>query len=92
MMTPNTLMNQSKMGVIEQKKPIPPDLAPLLAMAVYLLLVDMAQRVTGEKPDPNIVKAVIGQLMGGTAGAYRQKPGATPDQPAPQGLVQKAMA
>lgn len=83
---------QTVMGAIEQKKLIPPDMAPLLAMNVYLLLVDMAQRVTGEKPDPNIVKAVIGQLMGGTASAYR-KP-AQPAQPpqAPQGVVQKAMA
>ena len=93
---------QTVVGAIDQKKPVPPDIAPLLGVSVYMLLVDLAHNVTGEQPDANIVKSVIGQLMATMAGAYRQKarqgaqpPAAPPQQPsaaAPRGLLQTAGA
>lgn len=94
---------QTVVGVIDQKKPVPPDVAPLLGVSVYMLLVDLATNVTGEKPDPKIVKSVMGQILAAMGGAYRQKaqqgaqppaaPGAPPQQPpaaAPRGLLQTA--
>lgn len=95
---------QTVVGAIDQKKPVPPDVAPLLGVSVYMLLVDLAHNVTGEQPDANIVKSVIGQLMATMAGAYRGKgaqrqpaqagaqPGAMPPPQAPRGLLQTAGA
>lgn len=99
---------QTIIGAIEQKKQIPPDVAPLLGMSVYMLMVDMAHNVTGEQPDPGIVKSVIGKIMGTLATAYRgqkQRAGQTvpprnsPAPPRNQGtppaggiIQQKAMA
>ena len=54
---------QSVMGLIEQKKQIPADLAPLLAVNIYMLMVDMAQAVTGRKPSQAIVLNVIKTIM-----------------------------
>jgi hypothetical protein len=54
---------QTIMGVIEQKKPIPPDMAPLLGVNTYMLLVDVAQEILDKKPNPEIVRAVIGTIM-----------------------------
>jgi len=54
---------QSVIGAIEQKKPVPPDVVPLLGVNIYMLMVDMAHNATGEDPDPDIVKSVIGQIL-----------------------------
>lgn len=54
---------QTVMGVIERKKPIGPDVAPLLAVNIYMLMVDMAQEIVGQKPDLKIVKAAIAAIM-----------------------------
>lgn len=87
---------QSVMAVIEQKKPVPPDLSPLLGASIYMLMVDMAKDVTGMQPDPAIVQTVVGEILAS------MKPAA--GQPAPQGdppmqeqpagglMQQKAMA
>ena len=78
---------QTVIGAIEQKKPVPPDIAPLLGVNVYMLMVDMAHKVTGENPDPNIVKAVIGKIIGAMSQSYRKS------TPPPAGIIQqKAMA
>jgi len=54
---------------------------------VYMLMVDMAHKVTGEAPDPNIVKAVIGKIIGAMSQSYRKS------TPPPAGIIQqKAMA
>lgn len=54
---------QAVVGALEQKKPVPPDVAPLLGMNVYMLLVDMAHQVTGDEPDEQIVLSVIKMIF-----------------------------
>lgn len=71
------------MGGIEQKKPIPPNIAMLLAINVYVLLVDMAQDATGMKADKGIVQGVISALMKSTLDTKASKP-RPPQQAAPQ--------
>lgn len=98
---------QTIMGAIEQRRPVPPAVAPLLGMSVYLLMVDMAHNVTGEQPDPGIVKSVIGKIMGTMAKSYRGQrqqasrtapsgnriaPPGKQGLPRPGGIIQKAMA
>lgn len=82
---------QTVIGVIEQKKPVPPDIRPLLGVQVYMLMVDMAKEITGAKPDPKIVQTVVGEILG-TLGQGAQQPqqAQQPDQQPPQGLIQKA--
>ena len=72
---------QTVIGVIDQKKPVPDNIRPLLAVNVYMLMVDIAQEATGAKPDPEIVKGVIVELLQ----TMIQKP-AQP-QVAPAGLL-----
>ena len=86
---------QAVIAVIEQKKPVPPDIAPLLGAATYMIMVDMAKDVTGMKPDPEIVKAVVGEILSTMGQAYGgQKPEQPQAQAAPAGIIgqQKAMA
>lgn len=87
---------QAVIGVIEQKKPVPANIAPLLGVNVYMLMVDMAREITGMEPDPEIVKGVVGEILAAMTQAYGQKrpPAQAPQQPQqPQGIIQqKAMA
>ena len=92
---------QAVIAVIEQKKPVPPDIAPLLGAATYMIMVDMAKDVTGMSPDPEIVKGVVGEILATMGQAYGGKtPPAGPQDPAaappteeaPGGIMQKAMA
>lgn len=50
-------------SAIEQKKPIPPQVVPLLGVNAYMLMVDMAQEITGNTPDPAIIKNVIAKIV-----------------------------
>ena len=75
------------MSIIEKNRPIPPNMAPLLGVNIYMLMVDMAHKVTGEAPDPNIVKAAIGKIIGAMSQSYRK-----PAQPQGGIIQQKAMA
>lgn len=54
---------QTVISAIEKAKPIPPSIAKLLALNVYVVMVDMAQRVTKIKAAPEIMMKVIGKLM-----------------------------
>ena len=84
---------QAVIAVIEQKKPVPADIAPLLGAATYMIMVAMAKDVTGMQPDPEIVKGVVGEILATMGQAYGgQKP--APVQPAAAGIIgqQKAMA
>jgi hypothetical protein len=87
---------QSVIAVIEQKKPVPADLAPLLGVSVYMLMVDMAKDVTGMKPDPEVVKGVAGEILATIGQAYGGQPPVQQGPAAPQsqgGIIQqKAMA
>ena len=94
---------QAILSVIEQKKPIPPDVAPLLGVNTYMLLVDMAQEIVGTAPDPEVVKGVIGELLSTLQQSYGEQgetpamEGAAPEQvqeqqaEMPQGLVGRQM-
>jgi len=73
---------QSVLAVIEQKKPIPPDVAPLLGVSAYMIMVDVAQEATGIKPDTEIVNRVIAQIMA-TVGKSHAPTAAQPAPTAP---------
>jgi hypothetical protein len=74
----------SVMGGIEQKKPIPQNIAMLLAINIYVLLVDMAQDATDMKADKGIVQGVIAELMKSTLQSHGKTKRAKPQQPALQ--------
>lgn len=84
------------MGVIDNRKPIPADLAPLLGVNIYMLLVDVAQEVTGGKPNPLILRDVITKIVKGiqpipqAAGQSLQPPQQQQAQARP-GLMQTPM-
>jgi hypothetical protein len=50
-------------AAIEQIKPIPPQVRPYLGVNTYMLMIDVAQEVTGAQPDPAIVKEVTGIIL-----------------------------
>lgn len=79
---------QSVMGGIEQKQKVPPDIAILLAVNIYLLMVDMAQDVTGMKADKTIVQGVVMALMQTTLQSH--KPQQSEPQPVQQAAPQPA--
>lgn len=74
---------QSVLAVIEKKRPIPPNVVPLLAVNCYLVMVDVAQAATKVKPDPGVMKQVIAAIM-----SKVQSTGQPTQQPAPQQAMQ----
>lgn len=70
---------QTVVAAIDKLKPVPPQIMPLLGVNAYMLMVDVAQEVTGMKPNPAIIKEVIGTIMtevgGQAAPAPQQGPG-----------------
>ena len=83
---------QTIMSVIEQKKPIPPDVAPLLGVNTYMLLVDMAQEIVGEAPDPEVVKGVIGEILATlqqSHGEQGEPPAMEQAEPAPEQMQEQ---
>ena len=50
-------------AVISKATQIPPELLPQLGVNTYLVMVDVAQHVTGHKADPKIVHQVIQAIM-----------------------------
>lgn len=77
------------MAMISAHRQIPPQIAPLLGVNIYLAMVDVAQRATKHKADPGVMKQVISAItsaIGGQAPAQPQQPA-----PAPQGLVASQM-
>ncbi len=79
------------------KKPIPPSVAPFLGVNIYVLMVQMAQDITGRKADKAIMQKVIFDILGNVLkshGKPAKQPMAQPTpqppaaQPAPQpGLI-----
>lgn len=61
-------------AAIEQRKRVPANVAPLLGMNVYLLMVDSAAQITGEQPDPEIVQSVVMTLLQEFAGTHAERP------------------
>jgi hypothetical protein len=79
------------MGAIEQKKHIPPMVAPLLAVNCYMLMVDMAQQATGHKADQGIMRAVVAKLLTGVMETHSNTPQQAAAQPAAGGgLISQA--
>lgn len=66
------------LGVIEQKKQIPPEIKTLLAINTYVLMVDMLQEIHQQKPQKQAVVATIAAIIK----AVMQ--GAQPQQQMPQ--------
>jgi len=75
-------------AVIRQKKSIPADIAPLLDVNIYVLIVDLAQDATGAKANPEFMAQVIASLLkgaGATIGQQQpQEQPAMPEQAAEQ--------
>lgn len=65
---------------INQKMPIPPQIAAHLGANIYLIMVDQAQQITGHKASPEIVGNVIKMIMAETDKAH----------PMPKGIIQGA--
>lgn len=83
-------------SAIEQKQPVPPEVAPLLGVTILMLVVDMAKQVTGKAPAPELLNEVVSELMQNVNDAHQQpsqpaQPEAQPAQP-PQGIIQGATA
>jgi hypothetical protein len=49
-------------AIIEKNKPIPPAIIQQLGVNAYLIMVDVAQSVTGHKADPKIVHEVMAAI------------------------------
>jgi|SRR5665647_1629772 len=71
------------MGGIEKQKPIPPEIAPFLAVVILMLLVSLAQRGTGATVPKPILDATVKALMTDVHKAYPIG-GPKPTQAAPQ--------
>jgi len=79
-------------GAIEQKKNIPAEVAPLLAVNIYMLMVDMAQDVTKRKANQGSMMAVIGMLLKGAGYSQgQQQPPQQPQQQQPPQQQQQPM-
>lgn len=79
------------MGTIDTKIPIPADLAPLLGVNIYMMLVDVAREITGKKPSPEIVRDVIWKILKGIQPSGQPQQPQQPAQPAQRpGLIQQA--
>ncbi len=83
-------------AAIEQRVEIPQQIKPILAMNIYLLMVDVAMQSSGEQPDKEIMKqtlsAIMSTVMGETPeeGMSEEVPEEMPPetaQNAPQGLL-----
>lgn len=93
-------------AAVDKLSPVPPQVVPQLAVTAYMLIVDVAQEVTGAKPDSKIMSAVLHMVLEAAtqasgsnvveraqaAGAPMQQQQAAP-RPAPQqGNVVSRMA
>ncbi len=80
----------SVVSVIEQRKPIPPQVLSSLAVSIYLMMVDVAMAATGEAPDKATMKQTISAILSSMGGGKKQAQPTLeqPAQPAgPQGLI-----
>lgn len=70
-------------AVLQKSTQVPPQLVAQLGVNAYLIMVDVAQEVTGHKADPKIVHDVIQQIM--SESANQSGPNAQ-NQPQPNSL------
>jgi hypothetical protein len=82
-------------GAIDMKKPIPPQIRPLVAINAYILMADLAQEATGRKIPPEAMKKVIAVLANDHGAQMTDGAPAAPAQAAPAatqpGIIQRAM-
>lgn len=71
-------------AALEQRKPIPPAIAPLLAVNIYMILVDLAQQVVGQPPDSKMLLDTIKTLLAEYTKRYATK-GRPQESAQPQG-------
>ena len=84
---------QSVMAAIDMKKPIPPSVAPFLGVNIYVLMVQMAQDITGRKADKAIMQKVIFDILGNVLKSHgKPKQPSQPAQPAAQPMAQQPAA
>lgn len=77
------------LGTIEQAKPVPPEIAKNLGVNAYLIMVDMAQNVTGKQASPDVMKKVIGTILTEVNQTHGQSAPA-PQAPAqPMGIINR---
>lgn len=80
------------LGAIEQAKPIPPQIAKNLGVNAYLVLVDMAQQITGQEASPKIMKQVINAILSEVTRTHPDQP-QQPEQPKQaMGLINQGAA
>lgn len=94
-------------AAIEQRRKVPVQLAPLLAVSIFMLMLELFKLVFGKLPPDAAIKEITTKLMSGVATShisYQHQQGSqqqskeqpAPQQPAPQqpqgGIVQGAMA
>lgn len=85
---------QTVLAAIGQKKPVPPEIAPLLAVNVFMLMVDVARQVSGKKPPAKMMDVVVKKLLDEVQKAHPPGPPQTqtPDLPTSQPAAQPAQA
>ena len=74
------------MTALEQVKKIPPPIAVILAVHIYVILVDMAQQITGKKASPTKMHQVMDMLAKSLS---QQSVQGSVQQPVAQGMQVK---
>lgn len=84
---------QTVLGGIEQMKPIPPNIKAMLAVNVFMVIVDLTQEITGEEIPPKVLIMNIGKILNDINKEVQPtqqgaQPNAQPEQgEAPQGGI-----
>ncbi len=63
-------------AMVEKVKQVPPQIIPYLSANIYMVMVDVAQSVTGRKADPGIVKEVLESIMESVKTSHGKPPSA----------------
>lgn len=77
------------MGAIDKQQPIPPELAPVLAVVIMMMLVDVAKESLETQPSQKVLNETIKMLMDDAHKTYPPGKAATPKT---QGLMQQPAA
>lgn len=79
---------ETVLGAIDQRKPVPPQIAPLLGVNCYMIMLDVLQSATKAQMDPNMVQQVIAMILKDTQRNAAAPKSAPPTPPAqPQGML-----
>lgn len=54
---------QTVVAAIDKLRPVPPEIAPMLGVNVYMLMVDVAQEATDTPADPEVMKGVVQTIL-----------------------------